>query len=141
MRSFTFQRRLERIDITTVMMVPNTHKGVLLDSLIKKEAQLAKLTGYCVKLVEGSGTPLARVFPSPLAQSMCHRLDNCEVCKFKDKGRSNCQTRNVVYTAECLEVTNVHENNDHPAVRTCINKLYIGETSRSLSERAAEHID
>ena len=134
------QRRLEGIDITTVMIVPNTDKGVLLDSLIKKEAQLAKLTGYCVKLVEGNGTPLARVFPTPLTQSMCHRLENCEVCKFKDKGRSNCQTRNVVYTAECIEVVS-DQNNDQPAVRTCIDKLYIGETSRSLSERAAEHSD
>ena len=61
------QRHIEGLEISTVMMVPNTAESKLLNELIKKEAQLCKISGYYVKLIEGNGTQLCRMFPQPFS--------------------------------------------------------------------------
>ena len=67
------QRRIQGIPVSSVMIVPNTHDSCLLNRLILKEAQLSKITGYQMKLVEGNGTQIGRLIPAPLQQSRCHR--------------------------------------------------------------------
>ena len=67
----TRQRNIDGIDVTSVMIVPNTRDSVLLNGLIKKEAQISRITGYSLKLVEGNGTPLARMLPIILNGVTC----------------------------------------------------------------------
>ena len=189
------------MEVTSVMIVPNSADGILLNQLNKKEEQVNKLTGYSIKLVEGNGVPLYRSFPIPLGPKVCHNLEKCPVC-MKSEGRSKCAIRGVVYTAECEKCWNVYSdppdgtvqvNNDPPCSVDQINNknleggitpipsiiphddadringdaggekskllvpsncddrinnenedgrrsIYVGETSRSLRERAIEHI-
>ena len=124
------QRRIEGLEPSTVMIIPNTADNELLDRLIQKEAQLARVTGYTVKLIEGNGIPLARMFPPPVPHNMCLR-DTCRVCVNSNKKSSKCSVRNIVYTAECLE----SDGN----ILSCTDKIYIGESSRSIAERSDEH--
>ena len=127
------QRDIKDVEISSIMTVPNTKDGELLTRLVQKEAQLCKLTGFRVKLVEGNGILLSRLFPSPLRAEGCPKFNMCLVCAQSDGKPSKCNVRNVVYTAECLECT---ENYNGTTGRS----LYIGETSRSISERTTEHV-
>ena len=45
------QRTIEGVKLSTVMMVPNTSRGELIDKLIEKEAQLSRITGYMRNLL------------------------------------------------------------------------------------------
>ena len=143
------QRAIAGIETTTVMTVPNSPESKLLNNLILKEAQLSRITGYSIKLVEGNGTPLSRILPKPLTMKKCLVSDKCEVC-LRTEGISKCSARNVLYIAECQEKgrtssdDNLHEqkttskNVQQPS--GCEDFIYVGETSRSLKERSSEHI-
>ena len=65
---------------STVLFVPNSNQGILLDRLKHAEPMLSRLTGYSVRLVEASGVPLSRLFSLDLSDGRCHRLD-CVVCE------------------------------------------------------------
>ena len=83
------QRNIDGIEVTTVMTVPNTLDSILLNSLVLKEAQLSRVTGYSIKLVEGNGMPLSKLFPTPLSLDVCDRTDECSVCRLSC-GASRC---------------------------------------------------
>ena len=83
------QRNIEGIETTSVMIVPNTYDSELVNSLIKKEAQISRLTGYSLKLVEGNGTPLARILPAPTANTKCNKRSKCAVCVTDSKKARN----------------------------------------------------
>ena len=136
------QRNTEIAQVSTVIVVPNTEGSELLNRLVLKEAQLSRLTGYSVKLIEGNGTPLSKLFQIPSGEGSCHRGTQCNVCTWSDKKSSRCSVRSIVYTAVCREprqeteqATEIPTFND-----TCLQKIYIGESSRSLRERSSEHV-
>ena len=115
---------------TTVLFVPNSNNGILLRNLEQREPLLSKLSGYTVRLVESSGSPLARMFSLDLSNGVCHRTD-CVVCVFHNgKGSSKCRKNNVVYESSC----NVCK------AEGSSKSTYIGETGRSLYERSLEHL-
>ena len=126
------QRNIEGTEVTSIMSVPNTAGGELINRLIQKEAQLSRISGYRVKLVEGNGIPINKFFPSPLAKKRCHRREKCIICCQAGDKLSKCSVRNVVYIAQCMECSNKQD---------CKQSVYIGETSRSLFERSVEHIN
>ena len=133
------ERNIKDIKVSTVMVVPNTEGSELLNKLVQKEAQLCKITGYRVKLVEGNGTPLSRAIPQPTTQTLCNRVEQCQVCVATDKA-SKCQVRNVVYISECLQCWDVYFSDPNRGGDDFIRHIYVGETSRSLRERAGEHV-
>ena len=115
---------------TTVLFVPNSHDGLLLKRLQEKEPMLSRISGYKVRLVESSGTPLARLFSLDLSDGICHRI-NCVVCKsHNSKGSSKCRKNNVVYESYCKSCKTAGKP----------HSTYIGETGRSLFERSLEHL-
>ena len=130
----TRQREVEGVNISTVMVVPNTDESELLNLLIQKEAQLCRITGYRTKLIEGNGVPLNRLLPAPTVKSMCDQMDLCQVC-VGSEGVTRCQVRNVVYVSECLLCWDQLDDSKEDR-----RQIYIGETSRSLRERSSEHI-
>ena len=54
------QKAVPGMNFTTIFKVPNTKNGILNSKSIKEESNLAKITGYNVKLVEDSGIQLER---------------------------------------------------------------------------------
>ena len=130
------QRCVAGMNYTSVLQIPNTGGAVLFRKLIEEENKLAKLTGYNVKIVECSGIQLVRLFPRTSKQTRCH-WDDCAVCLVNEEGSSKCRTRNLVYEGICLECEEEVKVGARDKDKAGI---YIGESSRSLAERALEHV-
>ena len=108
-----------------VMFVDATPNGELAEEC-KKALKSSELK---IRVVERSGQSLRNVLSKsdPFQNGSCGR-DTCKVCKANPK--INCKTRDVVYGIKCLGCT----ENDQ------IEGTYIGETARSIGERASEHL-
>ena len=113
----------------TVMFVPQTKKGELAKRLQMVEDDIAKVTGSRVRVVERSGVMVRKMLhrSNPWAGGDCGRK-KCLPCLSSD-GKTNCFTKNVVYSIECISCE------EGKKLTTC----YIGETSRSLHCRGVEH--
>ena len=140
------QRRVKNMDFTTVLQVPNTNGGVLARNLMRAEEKLARVSGYNVKIVEQSGIQLCRMFDRVFPNPTCH-WDDCPTClNSTKKGGSKCRKSNVVYEATCIECESASTSKESetkiigPDDPSASISKYIGETSRTLAERSAEHI-
>jgi len=129
------QEPVQGINFTSVIKIPNTRNGELYKRFVIEENKLAKITGYNVKLIESSGIQLIRLFPRVSSRVECH-WSKCSVCDERGDKPSRCRTRNLVYEGVCLtcESEAAQGKRDRADVG-----IYIGESSRTLAERAAEH--
>ena len=111
-------------DSEAVMFVDATPN----EELAKRCRDTFKAHGLKVKVVERTARTIKRslVRSNPFKQKGCQRL-SCNVCKLGTQ--LNCKSREVVYKISCGE-----KNNE------CKGVDYIGETSRSVSERFDEHL-
>ena len=129
------QFKLKGMRFSTIMQVPNSKNGALVKLLSRAEPKLAVKSGYQVKMVEKSGKPLHKLFPADVSSCKCHKA-LCEVCSnHSGKGPSLCGVKSVVYSSICLECDAEHKKN--PNVKH--KGIYIGQTYRTLAERALEH--
>ena len=121
---------------STIMKVPSTKNGRLIKALSRSEPRLAKVTGYQTKYVESSGRALSKFFPKGVVRGKCHRR-RCPVCSNTEcKGPTLCQVKSVVYMGVCTICDQKHKAN--PSSKHL--GRYIGQTSRTLAERAGEHL-
>lgn len=109
----------------TVMFVDVTPNGELAAECKKalKDSQLK------IRVVERSGKSLRNILSKsdPFQNNSCGK-DTCKVCRVNPI--VNCKTRDVVYRVKCLGCA---ESNGREGT-------YIGETARSIGERASEHL-
>ena len=116
----------------TVMFVPRTQGGVLMQKLRQAEEQLQPILDTKVRLVERCGVQLAKLLiaTDPWQPTECD-FTTCQVCKEPNKPEDNpkCNVRGITYSNKCL--TCKEEGND------C---QYIGESSRTLREHYGEHL-
>ena len=72
----------------------------------------------------------------------------CAPCKQPDEIKLNCRKKNLIYESRCLKCNPdkkkegnhfIRMDNELEEVRD-LPSIYVGETSRSISERMAEHI-
>ena len=132
-RGGRFGSKSQKNTPSTVLFVPNSNQGVLLSNLEKVEPMLARLSGYSVKLVEAGGIALSRLFSVDLSSGRCHRAD-CAVCDFHTgTSSSKCKRKSVVYESRCLLCYDPKSSSK--------TGVYVGETGRTLYERAAEHLE
>ena len=73
------QAPLRGINYSSLVQVPSTEGGLLLQRLVAEEDRIARLTGYNVKIVERSGTQLVRLFQRVFSPAVCH-WEECPVC-------------------------------------------------------------
>ena len=131
---------------STVVFVPSTKGSMLVKSLREEEDRMEILTGFRVKYQEAGGSPLSNAFDKNLgAGQPCGRLE-CPICKQVGTGE-DCKSRNITYESKCKlcnPTTSPQEENEdvHPSGRPPIPRegIYIGESSRSIHERAIEHV-
>ena len=130
--------------VATVVFVPSTRGGILIKSLKEDEDKMAEMTGFRVKYQEASGSVLVNSFDKDLGKGLHCGRKPCPPCDSSDK-RENCRSRNIVYESKCRvcnpESSQV-EDADNQSSRNSIPRegIYIVETSRSLHERAIEHV-
>jgi len=126
------QRKIPGMKFSTVLKVPSTRDGRLVKALADAEYSLAKSTGYQVKMVEMSGKPLSNFFPQGMPKVQCHKAW-CAVCsESSSKKPTMCGLKSVVYHGTCRLCENSHRANPDQAHKG----IYVGQTYRTLSERA-----
>jgi hypothetical protein len=130
----------------SVMFVDNTAGGELAKRLQAAEDELGEATGYRIRIAESAGSALGILLPStnPWGASDCERAD-CVICKQGDRKRIDCKRRNVLYENRCEICNEDQQDGKKKKSTTSIASLkdgkgiYVGESSRSLHERAKEH--
>ena len=131
---------------STVVFVPSTKGSMLVKSLREEEDRMEILTGFRVKYQEAGGSPLSNAFDKNLGTGQPCGREECPICKQVGTGE-DCKSRNIMYESKCKlcnPPTNPQEEDEdvHPSGRPPIPRegIYIGESSRSIHERAVEHV-
>ena len=137
-----------------VMFTPYTTNSALAKSMREAEEKLGELTGYKIKVVESAGTRLEDILhkSDPWQGIDCGRT-GCLLCTTKSSTGKNtnqdCCKRSAVYEIWCRKCLDDEkemiekEEIDKEEKKRKIDRIrvfkYIGETSRSVFERAWEH--
>jgi len=117
------------LETTTALFIPPTGGGKLSTMIADAELNLSKETGWKVKVLENSGTPLVQFLkPSFEMYEGCVLGVECILCRNSGVG---CTSKNVIYEARCVKCKNSDGMVEH---------VYIGETSRPVLARVVEHI-
>ena len=125
----------------SVLFVDQTVGGELARRLQQVEDRLAGVTGYRVRIAETSGSQLCRLLPStnPWGQGDCSRPD-CYTCSQEGENKVNCKERNIIYESACILCNGDRfEKKSKWESFKEMTAVYVGETSRSIFERAGEH--
>ena len=127
---------------TTVVFVPSTRGGLLVRKL--KEDRMADITGFRIKFQVAGGSKLINCFDKDLGKGLHCGRTPCPPCDSTDK-RQKCRSRNLVYESSCRICNPLSSQQEHYSqLGSSQNKptdgIYIDETSRSLHERAVEHV-
>ena len=98
----TLQQFLLKINITTVMFVPNSKRSLIVNKLKEREDEMANITGFRIKYQEAGGTQLARMFSTDLARDLPCGRNECWPCNSTQEGKiKNCRARSVLYETSC----------------------------------------
>ena len=137
-------KKAQEVETLAVMFVDQTKGGMLQKILQEAEDKVAEMVGYRIRMVESSGTQLCRMLPytNPWKGQQCGR-SNCYTCSQEGEEIQNCKQRNILYESACSEC------NPEKTSKGKVDKfkqykeqqgVYVGESSRSIFERAAEHL-
>ena len=90
-----------KLEVASIMFVPRSHEGKLLEALRKAEATISTQSGYRVKLVERSGDKLVDLLvkPDPLSLGYCGR-ETCKPCQTQGEKKQICWNRSCNYVAK-----------------------------------------
>ena len=129
---------------TTVMFVEFTRGGMLQKLMRDTMDRLTPMLKFKVKVAEKGGTTLGSLLSNKNLWSgqECGRT-NCRTCAQPGDKKEPCTTRNVLYESECAKCnppgTRKVADRDGLAEKRDVASLYVGESARSISERALEH--
>ena len=132
----------EQIPKKTVIFVEQTPRGELASKLKELMSRIAPVLGFGVKVVERAGSTLKSQFPlSTLWKgTKCGRLE-CITCEQRaELELPDCTKSSAVYENVCRScIKGAGSNKVLENVDTTVPAIYVGETSRTILERAKEH--
>ena len=139
-----FKRKQMETDLPakSVIFVEQTPRGDLAKKLRELIGRLQHLLGGRIKIVERTGTPLKDLFPlTNLWEGTGCGREDCYPCKQGGEELQRCKKRNIIYESIC-SICNPGAKKKGPLKTYDGSKpsLYVGETARSLMERAKEHL-
>ena len=105
--------------------------------------RLESIIGFRVKVVERAGTSLRNTLPNtnPWSGSHCSRVE-CITCNQLGEDMPACTTRSLVYENICLDCNpEAIQKGELKDANLEVPSVYVGETARSIQERAKEHWD
>ena len=125
----------------TVLFLEQTKGGGLGKVIREVLARIEHILGYKVKVAERSGTSIRNALPNtnPWAGSHCSRED-CITCNQGAEEIPDCKKRSLVYENICLECNpGAAKMGELKVPNMEVPSIYVGETARSVKERAKEH--
>ena len=144
------KRNSAGIPTSTVIFIPSSKGSKLLKLMKENEDKMSELTGFRIRMMEAGGIKLRNMFSTDLAKGSHCGSQSCQPCGRITENRENCKRRNIVYESICeicnqgktsnLEEADQERTGDTTTTKSTSRKgVYIGETSRTLHERANEH--
>lgn len=114
-----------------VLFLKRIPNGELCTWLRQVEAMLSQTLKKKVKIVERNGPHFQSLLTrsDPWAREKCE-IPTCKVCQIPDESTQNCRQTNMTYRTMCWL-----------CIAVGYSSVYIGESSRSLSERFWEHVE
>ena len=127
-------------DTIGVLFVDQTVGGWLAKKLQEIEDRISRSTGYRIRIVELSGSKLCHLLANtnPWADQDCGR-DDCVPCGQGGEQQVQCKRRNILYESECVLCNPEEGKMEKEKDLAGKQGVYVGESSRSLHERALEH--
>ena len=124
-----------------VIFVEQTPRGEVARLLKEQLQNLEPVLGYKLRVVERTGRNILSSFPQTKTWSgeQCGRTD-CITCNQGGEELPNCTQSNVVYESICTVCNpGATKKGELVDVKKGPPSLYVGESSRSIQERAKEH--
>ena len=125
----------------TILFVEQTVMGELGRRLRELMTRLAPILGFRVKIVERTGSSLKSQFPqSSLWDGAPCGRENCKTCTQGAEMLPPCTRKSLVYENVCSICNKgAKDKGELKDVDPLIPSVYVGETSRTVQERAREH--
>ena len=130
--------------ITTVLFVEFTRGGELQKKMRETLDRLTPMLGFRARVAEKGGTNLESLLSNKNLWKgrECGR-HSCRTCAQSGEQKEPCTLRNVVYESECGKCNKPGERKEQDKEsledKRAVASIYVGETARSISERAQEH--
>ena len=123
------------------MFVEHTVNGELAKRLQKAEDEMARMTGFRIRVTEMAGSQLRRILPNtnPWQGQDCLR-QGCVPCGQGGERLEDCRRHNILYESSCMECNQTDILYKKGAKLSDCEGVYVGESGRSLHERAGEHL-
>ena len=133
-----------KLRTTSILFVEFSKGGLLQKRMRECLDKITPLLGFRVRVSEKGGTSLGSLLSNKdlWRGEPCGR-PNCKPCAQPEDKKEQCMRRNIVYESECVpcnpagsrkesDKTSLADMREQPS-------LYVGESARSLNERAGEH--
>ena len=135
----------KQVKVTTVLFVEFSRGGSLQKTLREVVDRLKPMLGFSIRIAEKGGTALGSLLSNKNLWSgnPCGR-GSCKPCAQVEEWKQPCTLKNILYESECTKCNpqgsraksdkkgELEDQRDPPSI-------YVGESSRSLAERAGEH--
>ena len=134
----------QELRTSTVLFVEFSQGGSLQKCMRGVLDRLTGMLGFKVRVTERGGTTLGSLLSNKnlWAGNPCGRRE-CRTCMQEGEKKEPCTKRNVVYESECGVCNPAGSrklaDREGLAEKRDIPSLYVGETARSIMERAGEH--
>jgi hypothetical protein len=131
----------KELRISTVMFVEFTKGGSLQKSVREVVDRITPMLGFRIRVTEKGGTQLGSLLSNKNLWSgqPCGRK-KCKPCEQEEEKKEPCTMRNIVYERECKKCNppGSRSSSDKEGLqeRRDTASLYVGESARSLHERA-----
>ena len=125
----------------TVLFVEQTGMGELGSRMRELMTRLTPILGFSIKVVERAGSSLKSHFPqSSLWDGAPCGRETCVTCTQGAEVLPPCTRKSLVYENVCrLCNPGATSKGELEGVNPTIPSIYVGETSRTVQERAVEH--
>ena len=136
--------KVEGLKTTTVLFLEFSRGGSLQKNIKERLEKISPMLGFKTRVSEKGGTPLSSLLSNkdPWSGVACGR-GSCRTCSQPEERKEPCMRRNIVYESECTSCnppgSRKEADKDGLAERKGFPSLYVGESSRSVAERAEEH--
>ena len=131
----------EEIKTRSVIFVEHTREGGLAKQLREQLMRIEPMMGFRLKVVERSGTQLKDMFSltNVWGGTQCGRED-CTTCNQGGDDIPDCTRRGIMYESICTKCNpGAKEPGPLKKPESEVPSIYVGESSRSIFERAGEH--
>ena len=134
----------KEIKTRSLLFVIGSRKGELASNLRKVTERMKQIVGYNTKVVERGGRKLNHLLSNtnPWKGLPCGR-EECQPCGQPSEKKDDCRKRSIIYENTCKkcnpgDMQDKKKDNSMEDTRP-EPSIYVGESSRSLHERAGDH--